>query len=72
MAANGISELSTKEARQIAKLNLAQTKRQAVGAQGYRTNNVYDIDTLSAKYIGNDVATDLTPLVDKRPWTSSI
>ena len=32
MAANGISELSTKQARQVAKLNLAQVKR-----QGYAT-----------------------------------
>ena len=45
MALNGISTLSTKEQRRIAKLNLASLKRQSAGA-GYRVLNYY-IGTVS-------------------------
>jgi uncharacterized membrane protein YebE (DUF533 family) len=41
MASNGISTLSTKEQRKIAKINLATFKRQAFGTIGYRVLNNY-------------------------------
>lgn len=74
MAANGISTLSTKELRQIAKLNLAQTKRQAGGdtsAPAYRPLNIYDINLLPTKYVGNTVVDNPNPggLQPGRPWT---
>ena len=51
MAANGISTLATKELRQIAKLELAQTKRIAQGnARPY-----YDITLLPTRYSDNVV-----------------
>ena len=67
MAANGISTLSTKAARQAAKLDLAQNKRKgytlyANGAIAsgpsttnafYRENNTYDINGLPMQYSGN-------------------
>lgn len=70
MAANGISTLATKAARQVAKLNLAQTKRQTVG-NGLRYNNVYDITTLSHAYGYLESAT-VNPLVAHRPWTGHV
>lgn len=72
MAANGISTLPTKEARQIAKLNLAQSKRQLVGTQGYRQQNVYDVNALPTKYQGNDTVDNPGSLQDSRPWISHI
>ncbi len=77
MAANGISTLSTKELKQIAKLNLAQTKRQAGGNTSqpfYRPLNTYDINLLPTHYIGDTVvnnvhAGDPTP---GRPWTNNL
>jgi len=71
MAANGISTLSTKQARQVAKLNLAQTRRQAggnVSARAYRVNNVYDINRLPTKYSGNATVDNPGSLVASRPW----
>ena len=68
MAKNGISTLPTKEQRQIAKLELAKQKRQAVGKNSYRENNVYDVNLLSAKYAGNSKVEDNDPLVPARPW----
>jgi len=53
MAANGISTLPTKEARQIAKLNLAQTNRIA---SGRRSN--YSRALLPAPYTGNVAVPD--------------
>lgn len=41
MAANGISTLPTKEDRKLAKINLAQIKRQSFGTIGYRVLNFY-------------------------------
>ncbi len=72
MAANGISTLPTKEARQLAKLNLAQSKRQLAGTQGYRQQNVYDVNALPTKYQGNDVVDNPGSLQDSRPWISHV
>lgn len=74
MSLNGIAWLATKEERQIAKLNLAQTKRQLVGTPGYRENNVYDRDALPTKYVGNNVVDNpnVGGLVPHRPWTGSV
>lgn len=71
MAANGISTLATKQLRQVAKLNLAQTKRQTAG-NGFRQWNVYDINALPTKYSGNSVVDNVGPLVAHRPWTGKI
>ena len=82
MAANGISTLSTKEARQKAKLDLAQLKRQGytLNADGtvasgpditkafYRTNNNYDINLLPTQYVGNVATDNDSPLLESRPW----
>ena len=69
---NNIANLATKPARQIAKLELAQLRRQAGGdtsATFYRSNNIYDIDLLADKYISptSTVGTTST-LVEARPW----
>jgi hypothetical protein len=63
MAANGISTLATKEARQIAKLDLAAAKR----GQGY------DRDLLPTKYVGNTLVNNpnVGGLQANRPWTST-
>jgi len=69
MSANGIAWLSTKEAKQAAKLALAKAKRQGktVAADGtvtgsidttkqyYRARNNYDITQLPTKYNGNGI-----------------
>lgn len=70
MSANGIAHLPTKEARQVAKLDLAQTKRQAVGTNGYRTLQYYDINLLPTKYVGNDVEDNASDLQPGRPWVA--
>lgn len=41
MAANGISTFEPASGRRDLKLALAQTKREAVGTQGYRPYNLY-------------------------------
>ena len=77
MAANGISELATKEARQLAKLEIAEAKRQGkvIANDGtvsgsvdstkpyYRSNNVYDITSLPNPYDAGENTTnnDETP-----------
>jgi len=73
MAANGISTLATKALRQVAKLDLAQTKRQAGGDTTkpyYRINNTYDITALPTQYVNNDVYNNPNPngLLQGRPW----
>lgn len=73
MAANGISTLSTKQGRQEAKLDLAQTQRQAGGdvtAIRYRKNNTYDLNNLPTKYSGNAIVnnTNTGGLLQGRPW----
>jgi hypothetical protein len=78
MAQNGISTLlsgdgsdatANKEARQIAKLNQAQTRRQAggdVNQEYYRTKNVYDRIYLSEGY--NVSAGSQVWALEGRPW----
>lgn len=73
MALNGISTLSTKQARQIAKLNLAQTKRTAGGNTTlpyYRAKHTYDITRLPTQYSGNLVVNNpnVGGLAASRPW----
>ena len=73
MAQNGISTLPTKEARQIAKLELAQAKRQLVDTTGYRELRYYDVDLLPTHYEGNTVVANPHPngLVQGRPWSTT-
>ena len=68
MATNGISTLATKEARQIAKLELAAVERAAAGRR-----SVYDLSELPTKYSGNSVVDNLNSggLTFGRPWSSS-
>lgn len=70
MSLNGISTLPTKQARQEAKLALAEAKRQLAGTNGYRVNNVLDITELPTKYVGNDIENNPNPdgLLPARPW----
>jgi hypothetical protein len=74
MSENGIAWLPTKEDRQIAKLDLAQSKRQLSGTNGYRPHNVYDVNTLPTKYIDNTILDNpnLGGLQPGRPWTGGI
>lgn len=70
-SSNTISALPTKEARQIAKLELAQLRRQAGGNTGtnyYRVYNTYDRDLLADKYVGNDPVNVVNTLTEHRPW----
>ena len=86
MSANGISTLETKLARQTAKLDIAQAKRQGkvVAVDGtitgsvdstkpyYRARNVYDLDRLPTQYSGNTVVDNANSegLLRARPWTA--
>ena len=65
MAANGISTLPTKEARQQAKLELARTNRAASGRP-----DDYDLSELPAYYSGNSVVVNPNTggLLQGRPW----
>ena len=65
MAANGISELATKEARQKAKLELAKADREADGRRA-----VYDLTELPTRYNDNTVVDNPNPdgLLEGRPW----
>jgi hypothetical protein len=88
MAANGISELATKELRQIAKLDIAQAKRQGktVARDGtitgtvdstkpyYREANVYNRDDLPTQYDDNAVVDNANSggLLPNRPWTDTV
>jgi hypothetical protein len=85
MSANGISTLSTKQAKQNAKLSKAEAKRQGkiVATDGtvtgskdntkpyYREANNVDITLLPTVYTGNVVTTQSHPsgLTQGRPWT---
>lgn len=72
MGLNGISTLATKELRQIAKLDLAQTKRQIPNTAGHRAYNIYDLTKLPMKYVG-DIPTDNPGnLLPQRPWIKEI
>ena len=66
MAANGISELATKELRQKAKLDLAAAKRAADG----NPRATYDITQLPTQYSDKDVVDNPNEggLVQGRPW----
>jgi len=66
MAANGISTLSTKQAKQTAKLNLSSTKRAARGRRS--TINIGQLPTV---YSGNAIVdnANVGGLVTGRPWT---
>jgi hypothetical protein len=84
MSANGISTLTTKQAKQLAKLDIAQAKRQGktVAVDGtttgnidpsqpyFRQNNIYDINLLPTKYSGNNIVDNANPdgLQLGRPW----
>lgn len=69
MAANGISELATKDLRQKAKLELASAKRLTDGNP--RAN--YDITQLPTQYDDNAAVDNANAggLVIGRPWTST-
>jgi hypothetical protein len=86
MAANGISTLATKLARQTAKLDIAQAKRQGktVSANGtitgsldatkpyYRAKNTYNIALLPDTYSTSaDDNANTSGLVQGRPWYDS-
>jgi hypothetical protein len=66
MAANGISTLATKQARQAAKLAAAATKRAATGRR-----STLDISQLPTQYSGNVITDNANSggLVLGRPWT---
>lgn len=72
-SSNTIAALPTKAERQLAKLELAQLRRQAGGNTGtsyYRAFNVYDVDLLADKYTSNTSTVGTTStLVVHRPWT---
>lgn len=70
MSANGIAWLSTKEARQKAKLDLAALNRNADG----NTRDQYDITSLPTQYYGNDVINNpnASGLLEGRPWVVGV
>ena len=71
-SSNTISTATNKVDRQLAKLALAQLRRQAGGNTStnyYRTYNVYDIDLLADKYTSNTSTVGTTStLAVHRPW----
>jgi imidazolonepropionase-like amidohydrolase len=73
-SSNTISTATSKVDRQLAKLELAQLRRQAGGNTStsyYRTYNVYDVDLLADKYASNTSTVGTTStLVVHRPWTT--
>jgi hypothetical protein len=71
MSQNGISHLATKQARQTAKLALAQTKRAAAGTTGYRALHTLDTTELPTVYSGNVVVDNSNAggLIRGRPWS---
>jgi hypothetical protein len=66
MAQNGISTLSTKQAKQAAKLAAAATKRAASSRR-----STLNIDQLPTQYSGNTIVdnANVGGLVLGRPWT---
>lgn len=66
MAANGISTLATKELKQKAKLDLAETDRAAAG----NARATYDITQLPTQYDDNTIVDNANSggLVAGRPW----
>lgn len=73
MSKNGIAWLPTKEARQLAKLQLAETKRQAAGTAGYRELRYLDTTLLPTVYSGNNVVDNANAggLQQGRPWKTT-
>jgi hypothetical protein len=83
MAKNGISTLPTKGARQIAKLDIAERKRQGYTlnpdgsilsgpdptAPFYRVNNSYDRTLLPTQYFGNVLYDNTIMLIPGRLWS---
>jgi len=73
-SSNTISTATSKVDRQLAKLELAQLRRQSGGnttTNYYRTYNVYDEDLLADKYTSNTSTVGTTStLVVHRPWTT--
>lgn len=74
---NNIANLETKQARQIAKLEIAQLRRQAGGdttATFYRARNEYDLTELPTQYIGNTATNNINEegLVYGRPWVYNL
>ena len=73
-SSNTISTIPDKVDRQIAKLELAQLRRQAGGnttTNYYRTYNVYNVDLLADKYTSNTTTVGTTStLTIHRPWTT--
>ena len=73
-SSNTISSTSnTKQARQLAKLDLAQLRRQAgsnTTVPFYRARNEYNINSLPTQYVGNTAVpnTEPGPLQTGRPW----
>jgi hypothetical protein len=88
MAANSISTLSTKALKQVAKLNIAQAKKQGktVARDGtisgsldttknyYRARNTYDITQMPTQYTGNAVTdnANASGLLVSRPWAPGV
>lgn len=84
MSSNGIAWLSTKEAKQKAKLDIAKAKRQGktVALDGtisgsidpskeyYRSRNNYDITQLPTQYSGDTITDNpnVGGLITGRPW----
>jgi len=84
MSANGISTLATKQAKQEAKLAIAEAKRQGktVARDGtitgsldntkpyYRVNNKLDLTELPTVYVGNALSdnANVGGLQTGRPW----
>ena len=66
MALNGISTLSTKEAKQKAKLDLAAIDREADG----NPRSTYDITELPTQYSGDNLVDNpnVGGLQTGRPW----
>lgn len=87
MGANGISDLPTKEEKQVAKLDIAQSKREGrvVADDGsvsgsvdpsknyYRARNQYNISQLPTRYTANNLTdnANVGGLIEGRPWVES-
>ena len=75
-SSNTISTATNKVDRQLAKLELAQLRRQAGGDTSstfYRSRNVYSIDLLADKYTSNTSTVGTTStLTIGRPWISGL
>jgi len=68
MALNGISTLSTKQAKQVAKLDLSEAKRDLQG----NPRSAYDLARLPTNYSGNDLVdtNNAGGLLLGRPWVA--